>query len=231
MTIHQAKQFSVDSEGAYLVNLCDKAGKPILFPRATIGGKRRGGAHVCSPYFGPDAAGVLPQHGFGRDVEWDITVQGDREIICTYQENSDELFAGLHATIAYKLSEDSNSFSTTLIVTNNGYKTFPVTPGFHPYFAVDSNDVRLNGEQVSLADFEPFKEFPGNQAMTVESGGRAVTVSSETLQHMVVWTDLRGEYLCVEPTLAGNAFDSTKPDIHLLQPTEVVVCAYSLAWS
>lgn len=236
MTLYTTPHFTVDSHGAYVTKLVDTAGKPILFERTMLGDKRRGGAHVCLPYFGPDAAGALPQHGFGRDVEWKTEVTGDDEISCTYMETTGDeidLITGLTTTMTYSYDAEDAMFYTTMTVCNpvkrNGPQ--PFSPGFHPYFAVDPNDVRLNGEPINLADFEPFKEFPNTPEMTIESRGRAITVSSQDLQHMVVWTDLRGDYLCVEPTLMGNAFDSSSSSSPTLQSQDIVTYQYKIAWS
>ncbi len=230
MTLYTAKQFSVDSHGAYLTRLVDGAGSPILFEQIEIDGKRRGGSHVCLPYFGADAAGVLPQHGFGRDVEWDVVAVNDHEIHCSYKEMNDELFSGLVAEIVYRLNEAGNSFTTELNIANTGDKPLAVSPGFHPYFAVDPSDVRLNGERINLVDFEPYEDFPNTEEMTIETVGRAMTVSSRDLRHMVVWTNLRGDYLCVEPTHSGHSFDSAERSGNLLHTGEAATYLYVTSW-
>ena len=235
MTLYKAKQFSVDSNGAYLTRLVDVEGRPILFERTEIDGKRRGGSHVCFPYFGADAAGILPQHGFGRDVEWKVTVGADgTEIACSYMKRDEEgLFEGLSANILYKLHPKDNEFFVGLTVSNPFPHTGPqpVSPGFHPYFAVDPTDLRLGGEKINIADFEPYREYPNTNSMTIASGGRIVTVSSSDLQHMVVWSDAKGEYLCVEPTLSGHSFDSTKLGSSVLEATTHVQYGFTIKWS
>lgn len=234
MTLYRAKQFSVDSEGAYLVDLYDAAGKPILFPRTAIDGKRRGGAHVCFPYFGADAAGMLPQHGFGRDVEWDVVTTGDTEVAYSYMKRDDEgLYQGLSATITYIAHPEDNELYTGIVISNPFLRTGPqpISPGFHPYFAVNPNDVRLNGTKIDLADFEPYKEYPDTNMMVIESDGRTITISSNELKHMVVWSDAKGDYLCVEPTLSGHSFDSTRPDGTILEPESYTQYGYTIKWS
>lgn len=237
MTLYSTPQFSIDSHGAYLTRLVDKEGRPVLYERTEIDGKRRGGAHVCLPYFGPDAAGKLPQHGYGRDVEWDVTKSSDNEISCSlFQTNEDGAHVGLTANILYLLSPERNELYTGIVISNPFRRSEPqsVTPGFHPYFVVNPSDVRLNGKKIHLADYEPFKEFPDTPEVILESGGRTITVSSSNLQHMIVWTDAKGEYLCVEPTLMGNAFDSTKPGENILDPNNddhMVQYGYTIKWS
>ncbi len=233
MTLYDTPQFSVDSHGAYLTRLTDSKGIPILFERTEIEGKRRGGAHVCLPYFGADAAGVLPQHGFGRDVEWNVEVLDNGAVSCVYEKMEQGNPTGLHARMLYELGETKTSFITALMIANrSGSKeSFPATPGFHPYFAVDPRDVRLNGERIDLADFEPFQSFSDTSEMTIESRGRTVTVSSNDLRHIIVWTDQRGGYLCVEPTHSGHSFDSMQPGGVVLQPGDSVSYGYTISWS
>lgn len=231
MTIHKATQFAVDSHGAYVTELTDDSGVQILSTRQKRGEKLRGGSHVCYPYFGPDTAGVLPQHGFGRQVQWQVEVGvGARYVRCEHHELEDELFKGLHATISYELGEAGNSFHSKLVVENKSTQPRVVMPGFHPYFAIDPQDVQLNGQSVLLADFEPFQEFPDSPAMTLETGGRQITVHSSDLSHMVVWTDAGGAYLCIEPTTRGNGFSSREVSHSILGPGKSLEVSYLISW-
>lgn len=233
MTLYDAKQFSVDSHGAYVTKLTDSAGSPILFERTEIEGKRRGGSHVCLPYFGADAAGKLPQHGFGRDVEWEVEMLGDNEISCVYKEMEGDLPTGFEARLLYSIDETGDSFITALSIFNvfKSKGPFYVSPGFHPYFAVDPNDVRLNGVRVNLTDFEPYKDFPDTESLIIESRGRTISISSYNLHHMVAWTDLKGGYFCIEPTHSGHSFNSISPDGDLLQTSETVSYSYTISWT
>ncbi len=224
-----AKQFSVDSVGAYVTRLDDASGQPVLFPRVMVGEKLRGGSHICYPYFGPDAAGVLAQHGFGRTVDWTVVAEDEHEVICTYSREEADQFAGLAAELRYR--QENNTFQMHLTVTNQGDELHAVMPGFHPYFAVDPDAIRLNGQSIHLDDFEPFKEFPGNETMRLETADRLVTITSPQLTHMVVWSDAREDYLCIEPTLAGNRCDSKDLSSHLLPPGETVAYDVTITWS
>lgn len=231
MTVITARQFSVDATGAYVTELVDGDGRPVLFSRTMIGEKLRGGSHVCYPYFGPDTSGVLPQHGFGRTVTWQIQVSDDdRNVTCTYNETEDELFAGLRATLHYEINAAGDVFTTTLTVTNTGDISRVVMPGFHPYVAIDPADISLNGASIDVADFEPFQSFPDMSRMTVETAGRTVTISSTDLTYMVAWTDSKGDYLCVEPTLQGNGFDSATIVPGTIAPGATVQYAFVISW-
>ncbi len=232
MTVITARQFSVDEIGAYVTELYDTNGHPVLFPRTLIGNKNRGGSHICFPYFGPDAADVRPQHGFGRTVTWRSEVSVDGRIVtCAYDEVNDERFQGLSTKVKYEINEAGDTFTTTLNVINNGSQSSTVTPGFHPYFMIDATDVVLNGKRINVADFDPFQSFPDTTSIVLETAGRTVTVLSENLTHMVVWTDAKGEYLCIEPTVRGNAFDSRhEPRLSGIVPGGTIEYSFSIKW-
>lgn len=231
MSLYRLAQFSVDSTGAYITELYDHGGNPVFFPRTRLGEKTRGGSHVCLPYFNPDEAGVMPQHGFGREVEWDIQVEGDRIVECRYLEARERMFKGLQATIRYELSEQSDSLTTTLAIENNGPHPFMVSPGFHPYFAIDPDNTTLNDGRVQLSDFEPFRSYPDRTHMRLVTTGRTVTVESDSLMHMVAWSDARGGYLCIEPTRTGGGFNSQAPTVgDSLAPGQRSSYAYTVSW-
>lgn len=232
MTLITAKQFSVDETGAYITELYDVDGNQVLFPRTMIGEKLRGGSHVCFPYFGPDGAGILPQHGFGRTVPWHAEVSPDgRTVTCTYDRNDDdEIFGGLDAELRYELNEAGNELVTTLTVTNNSDQPLPVTPGFHPYLTIDPTDTVLNGQRIVVADFEPFQSFPDMTQMRLETAGRTVAISSKDLTHMIVWTDSKGNYLCIEPTIQGNGFNSERSLQEGVLPGDTVSYNFSINW-
>ena len=232
MTLITAKQFSVDETGAYITELYDVDGNQVLFPRTMIGEKLRGGSHVCFPYFRPDGAGILPQHGFGRTVLWHAEVSPDgRTVTCTYDRNDDdEIFGGLDAELRYELNEAGNELVTTLTVTNNSDQPLPVTPGFHPYFTIDPTDTVLNGQRIVVADFEPFQSFPDMAQMRLETAGRTVAISSKDLTHMIVWTDSKGNYLCIEPTIQGNGFNSGRSLQEGVLPGDTVSYNFSINW-
>jgi galactose mutarotase-like enzyme len=229
MTLYRRGQFSIDSHGAYVVELHDESGRPVLFPRTTLEGKRRGGSHVCLPYFNPDEAGILPQHGFGRDVEWNIDVSGDAQsAVCSYDERAG-IFQGLAAQIIYSLKDAC--FTTALTVANHGQNTFLISPGFHPYFSVDRESIVLNGKSVDLGEFEPFQSCPDMPTMTLTTNGKTVTIASDSLTHTVVWSDARGDYLCIEPTLTGGGFNSqTNQGGIEVAPGQAYKYTYTITW-
>lgn len=209
------QHFSIDPQGAYVTRLVDQANTPILFERTEINGKRRGGSHVCLPNFGPDASGILAQHGFGRTSEWQLMRddEGVKELSIVPVAGE---YADLRATILYTYDEASSQFTMALTVTNQGDDTLRVAPGFHPYFAVGDEPVQLDGAQIDLTGYAG-TEYATGPTRELRIGNRALQLHSEQLTTWALWTDLAGKYFCVEPTLRGPSFLSpeTAPDEQL----------------
>lgn len=220
--------FEIDSNGGYVTQLTDLSGKNILFPKKDIDGRTRGGSHVCLPCFGPDASGKHTQHGFGRDAAWLKELDSPKDIrLVLPSEGLPEGYEDMKAAIQYHL--EPNSLSTALIVNNFGTTPLHVAPGFHPYFALDEH-ASLNGEEVSLGEFQDPKVIVGNR-QTLDTNGHRITLTSKDFHTWVVWTDLRGGYLCVEPTLNGPGFDSQHPkENELVPPQQVSSYSYKIEW-
>lgn len=223
----KAPSFGVEEQGAYITKLWDSHGRNVIFPKTEINGKARGGSHVCLPGFGPDEAGVYSQHGFGRDVLWQRTSDADTDIRLEYTEHEGD-YKGLSARIDYQLSPDS--FSTTLWVDNSSDVPLAISPGFHPYFEVEGS-VLLNGEPIDVTAYETPQIIIGTDKQVLQTSNHTIEISSYDLNTWVIWTDLRGGYLCVEPTLNGPGFNSQKPHKNeLLQPGEVRDFSYLISW-
>lgn len=190
------------SQGAIITSVSDDRGDDILFPRQYIAtlNKERGGSHVCFPQFGPDGSGKLAQHGFGRDSLWSQIVATD--IQQQYRLECDGEYQGTTAVLTY--TRENNAMTMELSVHNDGQSAIRCSPGLHPYFATHNASVLLNGQDVER-DCSVMREIFGD-THTLETSKHRITLSSDTLHTWAVWSDSTGRYLCVEPTLAGNAF-------------------------
>lgn len=219
--------FEVSPQGAYVRSLVASDGTPILYPETEINDKWRGRTHACLPNFGPDKSGLLSQHGFARDVLWRVNALGGVVMADLYVEEGD--YAGLQAQILYQLEE--SSFTTAMKLTNLGDSDMLVSPGFHPYFAVNPDDIKLDGKPVRLEDFADSPVYRGVEKMVLETDGKIITVASDTLRDMVVWSDQRGKYLCVEPTMYGPGFDSNDPmSARRLARGDMLEVGYTISW-
>ena len=201
--------FAVDAQGAYLTELLDEGGTPILFSRTTIDGKLRGGCHVCLPNFNTDASGKLSRHGFGRDVTWQV-VRDEPEVQELVMPAVAGEYAGLQAALRYTYGQESGPHLTVnLMVRNTGANRLRLAPAFHPYFAVNEGEaVVLNGQTLDLSQYEGTEYIDGT-THDLQIGKRQLQLHSGELQRWALWTDSQAGYFCVEPTLAGPSFAST----------------------
>lgn len=197
----------VDPKGAFLVSL-RSFGKDILFPRTQLKNKSgeiktRGGLHVCLPNFGPDNKFDLNQHGFGRELTWQVIKQSANRVVLLL-EGGAKPYKKLQSVLEVDLSD--RKLNLKLILKNLNDEVLEVAPAFHPYFATKKDEVsfRLNDEILQLNELEG-TIFRDN-VKSAKIGGREIIFNQTNLNCFAIWTDLLGNYVCVEPSFAGNAF-------------------------
>jgi len=198
----------VSTQGAWITNVSNLDGD-ILFPkrRFVVDGKEkyRGGCHVCVPQFGPDASGNLAQHGFARDVMWEVFEQTTDSLTLVLKGEGD--YVGLEAELAVTVLE--NGLSQQLTLRNIGNSALRVSPAFHPYFALGSDrEAVLNGEALELNELKEAVFKSPHGAMQLRTNNRVLSLASDGLPTWAVWTDSLAPYVCVEPTEDGFAFAS-----------------------
>lgn len=201
----------VDSQGAYLTNLSDEVGD-IIFPKRTItapGGskKTRGGIHVCMPNFGPGGSSGQPQHGYGREMKWEVSDTTDGSVLLTLAKGVGE-YVNLAAVLTYQLSD--RQLLTTLELVNNGTSGIRVAPAFHPYFYAANDEVTVDSEKKEKALFED-AVFESRKEHTLQQADRTITIASDNLPVWALWTDSLGKYFCIEPTADGFSFLNDDP--------------------
>ena len=224
----------VSIDGGWLTNVSDDNGD-ILFPKRQLTAadgskKQRGGCHVCLPNFGPGGLSDQAQHGFGRQMVWEVGRQTQSEVTLELPSGDDE-YADLSSQLTYTLGEASMTMK--LKVTNNGDQPLWVAPGFHPSFAMtaDEGQVGINGDVIDVQDLADTLFLTGN-SMQLSLQKRTITLSSDDLTTWASWSDQLGKYVCLEPTYAGNAFenDDDAPDDQLLQPGQSRTYIMSMKW-
>lgn len=220
----------IDREGAWITNVSNLDGD-ILYPkrRFTVGEstKYRGGCHVCVPQFGPDISGELEQHGFGRQLSWDVVDQ-ERASVTLQLTVSEGLYAGL--VCDFTVTVGDNSLGQQLTLRNEGSRPLRISPAFHPYFALDSSkEAILNGEKLVLDELHD-THFKEGARMLLKTNGRVFTLESDNLPVWSIWTDELAPYVCVEPTTAGFAFNESPKDDEYLAPAMSRQMALRIKW-
>ncbi len=214
---HGVAQAVVDTYGAWLRELAVD-GVSVLHPATILGSKPdgspviRGGSHVCMPNFGPDINSVLPQHGYGRAVPWDI-LERNESLVKLCSPRGSGLYQNLYATLEYQMTK--NGIAITLECFNEGNIDVPLSPGLHPYFQVADTNEQLSIDDTvfaldTLIDAQIF--VPRKERIQISQTLRAA-MHVHGFSEYVLWTDNPSTYVCIEPTDAGFAFSKKNPPL------------------
>jgi galactose mutarotase-like enzyme len=204
-----------------------RGGSPVLFPTP---GKLTGDAWARDGH-----AGSLPQHGFARNLPWDVRA--------TSTEGGASVTIGLDASdetrrrfpwdfgLAYTYALRGATVTIEQRVTNRGREAMPFGAGFHPYLRVPQAakaTARIGTAATRAFDNVTKQEGPfagfdltraevdlhlvdhGSTAAALSWGGRRVEVrGSAEFTHWVVWTLAGKDFVCVEPwTCPGDALNT-----------------------
>lgn len=109
-------------------------------PDAKMDGSKpiSGGLSHCWPQFGP---GDIQQHGFARNVNWNVVSQSDTMVVLEMlptdytKEMWDKRF-----TCTFTVQLEDDQLKTTMKVENTGSDSFDFQAALHSYFAVSSLD-------------------------------------------------------------------------------------------
>jgi len=99
-----------------------------------------GGLSLCWPQFGPgdDSNNGIQQHGFARNVNWEVTSSSDTDITMELKggDSTKEFWdvAFFAASLSVSLTEES--LSTTLSIENTGETAFNHQAALHSYFGI-----------------------------------------------------------------------------------------------
>lgn len=200
---YEGQVVEVSAQGA-IVSVYSVGGKDVFFPRREIGGSMRGGSHVCLPNFGPDEKTGQSQHGYGRAVQWDVVKANEQVVELEYLHRGG-VYDGLYSRIRYNLGSDG--LSMHLLLHSQGDREMVIAPGFHPYFALpDGVDSVAVGESVFEVGAVAGTDWVDvDSEVVVALGERRLLIESVNMGRWAVWTESPADYICVEPTVAGNA--------------------------
>lgn len=196
----------VNIVGASLDTLRSPQGE-VLQPVYADAGKRRGGMHVCLPNFGPDFPGSDKKHGFGRDVVWSPQPTPNTYAY-NYLHNAEQVLYIIRYDLASSTRTGSSELKAILSATNLGNVAVRLTPGFHPYFAINPTDVlrtpairnmRINEYELRHACS---RRVEAHEPIDIKIGRQAVSITHDgSLPEFYFWSD--GQTTCIEPTAYG----------------------------
>lgn len=173
-----------DSATVYTFGACVtsyvKNGVDVLMvrPDAKMDGSKpiSGGIPHCFPQFGP---GAMQQHGFARNLDWEVLEQTDSSVVFSLKESEYTLAMWPHAFEAkYAVTLTDASLSTELTVTNTGDATFDFTAALHSYWSITGvGNIKISSPAFSGATYlDKMKSPPAD----VTSSSADITISAET---------------------------------------------------
>lgn len=217
---HSGWQATIDTNGAWLETLTYKE-QPMLFPRQSFtlpdgSTKVRGGCHVCLPNFGPGGASGLGQHGFGRDLAWQVVDQSTDMVEITLTISTGA-YSGLIARLQYVLSV--NGLQVILSVQNSSTEPLALSPGLHPYFLHAGSEIKINDNAYFVNELHE-AVFLDYMPSIIATDTYNFAVHADGLPQWVLWTDGLADYVCLEPSYAGFGFEKGGEAILPLQPNQ-----------
>ncbi len=221
---------NIDQQGAWVQNLTHGETE-VFFPKTAIEyedeAKSRGGMHVCVPNFGPGGNSELPQHGYGRTGNWTVETQTERFVSLSLR--GEGKYSDLKSVVTYALGE--TSFTAALHVENTGTGVLRVAPAFHPYFNLRPDEATIEIQNTSYALSElAGTVFVAGESLLLQTREQRLRLDQESLDTWALWTDQKGSYVCVEPTLGGYRFlEPAQPD-ELLQPEQSRTFTFTISW-
>ena len=165
---------------------------------------------------------TLPQHGFARDLPWQLQLLDDQSgVRLSLSSSADTLKAyPFPFLLEMEIRPVANALEITTTILNRGHRPMPFSFGLHPYFHVsDLGQARLTGlperclnhlemadaaTADQLADLSQGVDFlcrpAGPVTLIDDSNGRRLQLQhQEPLDLTVVWTEPPRRMVCLEP--------------------------------
>lgn len=219
-----------------------RGGNPILFP-------------ICGPltdnkYVVNGEEFEMKQHGFARNMEWDVEGHDAQSITLSIQD-TDETYAqfpfAFLLTFTYMLEDGKMHIHQQY--ENHSKTVMPFYAGFHPYFVAnhakanyeipskkfyDTTSMKMEDYNGNLAEMaiEPskaFVELEDRKIVFGEEDNRIAVEYSDDFPSVVFWSVKPEEYVCVEPWMAGPNAYHTKDSVVELNGGQAKVATLTIS--
>lgn len=218
-------------------SLSVRGGIPILFPIC--------GNLPDSTYTHNGKQYTLKQHGFARDLPWEVTEQITNDLVSlTLVLNSNEQTRAVYPfdfQVAFTYELKGNTLEIRQRYTNHSAEPMPFSTGLHPYFFTSdktrlefdipaseyqnqitkevhpfSGSFDLSQDEIDVA----FRQVSANSTSATDTGrGFKVTLSySDLYSTLVFWTVKGKDYYCLEPWSAPRNSLNTGEHLTELAP-------------
>lgn len=220
-------------------NLSVRGGIPILFPIC--------GNLPDNTYTYKGQQYTLKQHGFARDLPWEVTEQVAQErVSLTLVLNSNEQTRRVYPfdfQVAFTYQLVGNSLEIRQRYTNHSDEPMPFSTGFHPYFlTTDKTQLEFEIPATQFQDQKTKTTHPfggkfdfncdeidaaflplNGQSATVTDHSRQLQLQlnwDDTYSTLVFWTLKGKDFYCLEPWSAPRNAINTAEQLLQLAPNE-----------
>jgi galactose mutarotase-like enzyme len=229
--------FYLDAERFTNPELSVRGGNPILFPIC--------GNLPDNTYTYQGKQYTVKQHGFARDLPWDVTNQVTQDkASLTVVLNSNEQTRAVYPfdfEVAFTYQMQGNILEVQQNYTNKSSSPMPFSFGFHPYFAI-SDKTQLEFE-IPSSEYQDQKtkemhSFNGNfdfnrdeidvafkqltsQSASVTDHSRKLKLTldyDDAFPILVFWTLKGKDFYCLEPWSAARNSINTGEHLTILEP-------------
>lgn len=227
----------LDAERFANPDLSVRGGVPILFPIC--------GNLPDNTYTYQGQQYTLKQHGFARDLPWEVTDQStDDAASLTLVLNSSDKTRAVYPfdfQLAFTYQLKGNTLELRQRYTNHSAESMPFSTGLHPYFLTSDKtqlkldipgteyiDQRAKTTHPFMGEFDfnldeidvAFKQLSGQSAVASDnSRPLQLTLSwDKTYSTFVFWTVKGKEFYCLEPWTAPRNALNTGEQLIFLEP-------------
>jgi galactose mutarotase-like enzyme len=220
-------------------NLSVRGGIPILFP-------------ICGnlpdhTYIYRDRTYTLKQHGFARDLPWEVTqsdTQGGASLTLVLESNdTTRAVYPFDFTVSFTYRLRAKELTIAQEYTNHSLVPMPFSTGLHPYFYTRDKDLltfQIPSQSYRDQRTQEIHTFAGkfdfstpeidvgfthltSDTATVfdpQQGLELILIADADYRHLVFWTLAGQDFYCLEPWTAPRNSLNTEQDLLYLAPGE-----------
>ena len=243
--------FYLDTERFTHPELSVRGGNPILFPIC--------GNLPDNTYTHNGQQYTLKQHGFGRELPWEVTEQKtEGKASLTLVLNSNEQTKAVYPfdfQVIFTYELQGNTLAIRQEYKNLTSTPMPFSAGFHPYFLTggDKNQLefQIPSGQYQDKNTQQIHSFDGNfdfnsdeidvafkgltsQSATVIDRSRALKLTldyDQIYSHLVFWTVKGKDFYCLEPWTGPRNALNTGENLTVLAPKSSCTASVKLTAS
>ncbi|HWO76130.1 MAG TPA: aldose epimerase [Bacillus sp. (in: firmicutes)] len=224
-----------------------RGGIPILFP---ICGALENGEYTCK-----GKTYQMKNHGFARNMAWEVVgQQTEGRASITLKLSSNEETRKVYPfdfDILYTYQLKGKQLTILQEYVNRSDEPMPMYAGFHPYFKTSRKSIMYNLEATQYLDYNDGQVKPYQPELDLSTKKEAFLILDpkgnvvsfplaeiekkvtlkygEEFKHIVLWSEIGKDFLCVEPWMGKMGDFNHIDDIPVVEPGESLVTVVSIS--